>query len=203
MTMSKPSHKRADDRTRQRLAQECARIIADEGIKDFKLAKSKARERLGVSPRVALPSNVEIEEALFEQQRLFNPDEQQQLRHLRQIALEAMRFLSHFQPCLVGSVLKGIVTSRLEVQPHVFADTSEELILYLIDHDMPFEISERRLRTGSQGYQQFPVIQFVVDDATVDLTIFSRDSGREPPRSPVDGQPMRRARLSEVEDLIA
>ncbi len=200
--MAMSNYKRADDRTRQRLAQECARIMAEEGVKDFKLAKSKARERLGVSPRVALPSNMEIEAALFEQQRLFNPDEQQQLRHLRQIALEAMTFLQPFQPCLVGSVLKGIVTRRLEVQLHVFADTSEELILYLMDHHIPFEISERRLRTGSQGYQQFPVIQFVVDDATVDLTIFTHHSGRAAPRSPVDGQPMRRARLSEVQDLM-
>lgn len=198
-----PSNRRSDDRARQRLAQECARIIAGEGIKDFRLAKRKACERLGLSQRVALPSNLEIEDALFEHQRLFNLDEQRQLDQLRQIALEAMTFLETFRPCLVGPVLKGIVMSRPEVHLHVFADTSEELLLFLMDRAIPFEIAERRMRTGNQRYEQFPVISFMVDEVTVDLTIFNPRNGREAPKSPVDGQPMRRAGMPEVKSLLA
>lgn len=198
-----PSSKRSEDRARQRLAQECARIIAEEGIKDFRLAKRKACERLGLSQRVALPSNLEIEDALFEHQRLFNQNEQQELTHLRQIALEAMTFLQSFQPCLVGPVLKGIVMSRRpEVHLHVFAETNEELLLFLMEHDIPFDIAERRMRTGNQRHEQFPTVSFMVDDVAIDLTIFSPQNGREAPKSPIDGQPMRRAGMPEVRNLL-
>ena len=38
------------DRTRQMLAQEAARIIVNHGVRDYRVAKQKAAERLGVHP---------------------------------------------------------------------------------------------------------------------------------------------------------
>ena len=62
------------DNLRRALAQEAARIMAQHGIHDFLTAKRKAAERLGVTEASALPRNTEIEEALAEYQRLFDPD---------------------------------------------------------------------------------------------------------------------------------
>lgn len=42
------------------VAQETARIIVNQGIRDFGLAKKKAAERLGLRDRGSLPGNVEI-----------------------------------------------------------------------------------------------------------------------------------------------
>ena len=36
------------DRARQILAQEAARIIVDQGVRDYRVAKTKAAERLGM-----------------------------------------------------------------------------------------------------------------------------------------------------------
>jgi hypothetical protein len=51
------------DRARQMLAQEAARIIVNQGIRDYGLAKKKAAERLGLNSRGSLPGNAEIEQA--------------------------------------------------------------------------------------------------------------------------------------------
>jgi hypothetical protein len=54
------------------LTQECARLMAEEGIKDFGVAKRKAALRLGVSDKAALPDNVQIQQALIDYQRFFH-----------------------------------------------------------------------------------------------------------------------------------
>ena len=113
-----------DDRLRHLLTQECARIIAEEHIKDFAKAKRKAVERLGLGSgnrtRVLLPSNVEIEQALIAYQRLFKANEQpRQLRELRTSAVRAMRLLKAFRPHLVGidfdAVLRFGVDELVEI----------------------------------------------------------------------------------------
>ena len=53
------------DHQRLAIADEAARIIHDEGLADFRSAKYKALERLGLRPKgTRLPSNEEIERAL-------------------------------------------------------------------------------------------------------------------------------------------
>ena len=101
---------------RVRIAQEAARIIREQGVRDYLVAKKKAAQRLAIFDRNVLPSNTEIAEALAEQQRLFG---------------------------------------------------------------------------------------FTAGETEVDATVFSLLGLREPPASPVDGRPMRRARLAEVEALLA
>jgi len=198
------TRQRDESRVRTLLAQECARLMAEEGVKDFLTAKRKAAARLGVSRRALLPGNTEIEQALVEYQRLFKAAEQPlQLRLLRQTAVEAMRFLARFRPRLVGAVLNGTAGPHADVKLHLFADTSEEVALFLLEHTIPFETSERRLRLGNGEYATFPVFGFGAGGVDIDLTVFSRGAEREAPRSPVDGRPMRRAGLAEVQALLA
>ena len=59
------------DRARQVLAQEAARIIVEQGIADFRVAKTKAAERLGMSTQSALPNNSEIETTASDHLLLF------------------------------------------------------------------------------------------------------------------------------------
>ena len=55
------------DDLRRLLTQEAARIMSDEGVRDFLFAKRKAAERLGLDPRrMHLPTNMEVEAALAE-----------------------------------------------------------------------------------------------------------------------------------------
>ena len=61
--MSRRPNPRAD-LLRQAVAEEAARIMREQGVDDFLLAKRKAAERLGVTDASILPRNTEIEAAL-------------------------------------------------------------------------------------------------------------------------------------------
>ena len=90
------------------LAQEAARIMSEQGIDDYGLAKRKAAERLGASDIAVLPKNTEIEAALAAHHRLFEGSKHSNaLSALRRTALQAMKLLDSFQPRLVGPVLSG------------------------------------------------------------------------------------------------
>ncbi|SFM70002.1 hypothetical protein SAMN05421721_1267 [Ectothiorhodospira mobilis] len=191
-----------DLRVRQMIAAEAARIILDEGVVDYRLAKRKAAERLGAGQTRNLPRNTEIEAAVFERQRLFEDDASRlRLTHLRQAAVQAMQLLEPFHPRLVGPVLAGIVNGRDELTLHIFADSPEEVIFYLQDRGVTWRSDERRFK-GAQGHVAYPCLEFGADGVDVDAVVFPVDGIRQPPPSPVDGRPMRRADVREVERLL-
>lgn len=192
-----------DTRMRERLVQEAARIMADEGIKDYLQAKKKAAQHLGAPDTRNMPTNREVQEALRRYQRLFQSDSQpQRLRRLRRLAVEAMAFLERFRPRLVGSVLDGSAGAYSDINLHVFADTAEEVALFLMDNGIPFETQERRLRFGKDDYASLTVYRFSADGEMVDLTVFGEAGRKEPPRNRVDGAAMIRARIEEVQALL-
>ena len=63
--------KRALGAQRSRVVQEAARIICEDGLADYRLAKQKAVERLGLGFGTPLPSNADIQDAVIQYQRLF------------------------------------------------------------------------------------------------------------------------------------
>ena len=102
------------DRARALVAQETARIMVEQGIRDFRVAKTKAAERLGLTERGALPGNREIEQALGDHLQLFGRDSHGHLlKVLRRAALSAMEMLAPFGPRLVGPVLSGTAADSL------------------------------------------------------------------------------------------
>jgi hypothetical protein len=197
-------HPTRGDNLRRALALEAARIMAEHGIRDFLTAKRKAAERLGVVDGAALlPKNSEIEVALAEYQRLFGGESHlSALLAQRRAALSAMRYLSEFEPRLVGAVLSGTATEHSEVQLHLFADRVESVTLKLLDEGVPHEVTERRLRFNPERVRAFPGVRFQMDDQPIEATVFPTDGIRQAPVSPVDGRPMRRASALEVEALL-
>lgn len=199
--MAKPSGR--DQQMRARIAQEAARLMADEGLHDFYAAKRKAAQHLGAPDTRNMPRNNEVEAALEQYQRLFHGEEQtQHLYALREAALQAMRFLTEFNPRLVGSVLSGTAGQHADINLHLFADTPEEVSLFLMESHIPFEESLKRLRVAREEWQEFPGFDFRAGDYPVNLVVFPREGRRDAPRSPVDGKPMQRAGLEEVEALL-
>ena len=167
---------------RSRIAQEAARVMIDGGIDDYHLAKRKAAERLRLADTTPLPGNDEIELAVQEYQRLFRADRQpQRLTELRRVAIEAMDFLSPFQPRLVGSVLAGTADEHSELCLHLFADPPEEVGWFLMEHGIRFESGERRLRVSTEESVRLPTYCFVAQDVPVVLVVFSGRTRRQPP----------------------
>jgi len=192
-----------DPRLRHLIAQSAARILADSGQRDFATALRKAASQHGVDDRRNLPDNNEIEAALLEQQRLFRRGSQpQHLQQLRQTALQAMDLLADFRPCLVGPVLNGSADEHSPIYLHLFADTAEEVLIFLLDRQIPFEQGERQVRYGNGKSDIRPKFSFFAGNDEIQLTVFPPQERRRAPLSPVDGKPMQRAERAQLEEKI-
>jgi uncharacterized protein YgbK (DUF1537 family) len=201
--MSKRNPSRTDN-LRRALAQEAARIMAEHGIRDFRVAKRKAAERFGVDDGSAvLPKNTEIEAALAQYQRLFGAESHAESLYAQRLAaLHAMQYLREFEPRLVGSVLSGTATEHSDVQIHLFADYAESVTIKLMDEGIAYEVTEKRVRMNAERVLACPGVRFEVDDQAVEATVFPTDGIRQAPVSPVDGKPMKRANTFEVQALL-
>jgi hypothetical protein len=192
------------EQLRQALAQEAARLMAEQGIEDFLLAKRKAAERLFVSDASVLPKNAEIEAALAEHQRLFHAQlHDTQLRTLRRTAQRLMRTLKPFEPRLVGSVLSGTASANSEINLHVFADQPEHVALHLLEHGIEHQHAEKKLRYESDRLIGYPSFKFVAGKHAIEVVVFPVNGIRQAPLSPVDGKPMQRAPIAELDTLLS
>lgn len=196
-----------DGRARNLLAQEAARIIVDQGLRDYSAAKIKAAERLGMHRYGALPGNAEIEQAISEHLLLFNGQSHAELLlRLRSTALAALRLLKDFSPRLVGPVLAGTADENSTINLHVFADSCEEVALYLDELNISCHLYERRLkqrRGRNVRPDVYPGYEFMFEGEPVAATVFPIDGIRQAPISPIDGKPMRRVDAKGLETLLA
>ena len=140
---------------RGRIAHLAARMIAEDGISDYGLAKRKAARQAGAPDSRNLPTNLEIEDALRAYQALYQADEHpEQLQRLRVLALEMMRLLEPFNPHLTGPVLSGSAGRHAEIHLHLYTDDVKELEVFLLNQDIPFRTARdarvvRRRKHGS------------------------------------------------------
>ena len=193
-----------NDRARQLLAQEAARIIVDQGIQDYRIAKTKAAERLGLSDRGSLPGNAEIEGAVAEHLKLFGRESHLDLLHvMRRAAVAAMDLLTPFTPRLVGPVLHGTAAANSPINLHVFADDSATVAIRLAESAVQYRPFERRLKCRRDQTAVYAAFRFVQDGSPIEATVFPVDGMRQAPISPVDGKPMRRANRLAVLSLLA
>ena len=187
---------------RARIAADAARIMAEDGVEDFALAKRKAARRLGVEATHALPGNDEIEEALRDYRALYQPDEQAaRIVELRGIALEAMRALEPFRPYLTGAVLKGTAGPYADIELQLFPESTKEVEIFLLDRGIEYATHEGRRYAGDRAHA-VSVLSLVWQDTPLKLSVFdSRDERLALKGSPA-GQVLGRAGIAEVEALL-
>jgi len=185
------------DRTRASICDTAARLIAEEGVSDYTLAKRKALRQLGLPDGTPMPSNAEVEAALREWQAVFQDVEQRErIAHLRQKAAELMGILQEFRPYLTGSVLDGTAGRYAEIDLQLFADSAKEVEIFLLNRSIPYRHATPRNDRAEAV--------LVVDsgDATANLVIYPPQDERVSPKGR-DGRPRERARLAAVKALIA
>lgn len=188
---------------RQRLAHEAARLMAEDGVRDFHQAKLKAARRLGFLDDAALPRNREIEDALRQYQRLFHADDQPlELHRRREAALRALEFFAPFSPRLVGPVLEGTADAHTPVSLHLHSDDPDAIPRWLAEHEIPAEARSRRLRLDRQRDLDAPVWLFTAEDLSFDLTVLPLDCLRQAPLSGIDERPQRRASAAQLRALL-
>ena len=188
---------------RSRLAYEAARIMVDQGVREFEHARRKAAQRVGIGDRRLWPDNEEIQEALLQQRRLFQGERQaQELKSLREQALVAMRAFVDFAPRLVGPVLTGSADRRQGVRLHLFTDSPEDVVLALLDQGIPWQETEEVLRYGGGLRRTHPVFAFFAGETPFELVVLPLGAQRNPPLDPVNERPQRGAGAPEVAGLV-
>jgi len=193
---------RPADRLRQHIAIEAARILAEDGQRNYRMAKEKAAIRLGADPRSGLPSNTEVEQALREHQQLYQNNHAANLETKRKAALKAMQFFSPFRPKLVGSVLEGTADQHSRISLHLFCETPDQAVGFLLENKLPFDQETRRIRWHDGDFRDLELIVMDAGEHTFELALMAGPGWRQPPPSPVDGKPQRRAGLAAVQALL-
>jgi hypothetical protein len=185
---------------RNRIAAQAARLMAEDGIDDFALAKRKAARQLGAPDTQSLPNNDEIEAELNAYRQLYQGAGHQNVtRQLRRKALSAMRFLEKFEPYLTGSVLKGSAGRYSAINVQLFAANEKELELFLLNRDIPFDLAEEaHFRQDRPG--NVPVVRIDWQGSPLHLALYEPVELRGVLKAAVGGE---RAGIAVVERLAA
>jgi len=187
---------------RERIAAAAARIMAEDGIDSFALAKRKAARQLGAPDTEALPRNEEVEEALHAYRALYQADEHpHRIAELRQIALEAMQALEQFSPYLTGPVLKGTAGPYAEIELQLFPESPKDVEIYLLDRGVSFTTAEGR-RFSDDRAHAVSVLSLLWQDTPLKLQVFDPRDERVALKSSPAGRVPDRAGIAEVGALL-
>ncbi len=199
------------DHIRQMIAQQAARMMAEEGIHDFAYAKKKAGRQLGVSENSVMPTNAEIEEEIRLYHEIYNADEQpQMLAQLRKTALMTMQLFERFNPHLTGSVLDGTASKHSQTDIHLFADSVKDVEMFLLNQQIPFDSSEKSYRISDKPSKDkkekvrktVPVFTLETEYGIQKISVFDVDDMRIATKRTSDGSNAERADISDLQALL-
>jgi predicted nucleotidyltransferase len=195
------------DRIREEIAQEAARLMFEEDVKEYRDAKRKAARRFGEPKAVALgshlPSNAEIHAELV---RLIARHEggvlPERVLQLRLLALKHLELFAPFSPLLVGSVLKGAVRAASDVDLHLFADDPEEVETFLAERAIPYNRETVCVRHGNR-FIDYPHIYLEDQGTVIECSVYPPEERRHPAKSSITGKAMERVDAKGLARLIA
>src|SRR5262249_11579176 len=194
---------------RVRIAAEAARLMYEEGIKQYFTAKRMACKRLlghagGKKMRYRpsdLPSNGEIRDALLALAELAEGSKRtRRLFAMRIVARGARGALAPFEPRLIGSVSTGHIRRGSDIDIQVFTADEGALEAHLRALGWTFE----RERVSILKFGQIrEYLHFHVTDVfAIELTVYEPRELRFRPRSSTDGKPIVRVRASALEAML-
>ncbi|MBK7001638.1 MAG: hypothetical protein IPH35_17150 [Rhodoferax sp.] len=175
------------------IATVAARMVVEEGL-DYGAAKRRALRQLGLSGRVALPNNTQLERAVQEYIAIFCADTQaSELRTLRLLGLAWMERLEPFRPYICGAVWHGTATRHTDIYLELFCDDPKSAEIGLIDMHVAFQ---SRIVPTPRGktIDALSVHVFCADLGEyvgLHLLIYDYDELRAAPRTDVQGRCLR------------
>jgi hypothetical protein len=196
-------HTQPKNKIRASIAAEAARIMVQQQQNNFRLAKQKAAEHLGYKNKKNLPSNEEIQAALTDYLALFDNHSQQCLmRDRRQQALQTMQFFKTFHPLLASPLMASDAFSHSAICLHLFAETVEQFIQFLLERHIPFLESETSIRYARNQLKKIPTYTIFLENHEIQMVIFPPIDRKRTPLSSVTSKPMRRIALKDMQSFL-
>tara|TARA_Y100000022_G_scaffold179715_1_gene171182 strand:+ start:274 stop:870 length:597 start_codon:yes stop_codon:yes gene_type:complete len=143
------------------IANLAARMIMEEGVKDYFFAKKKAARSLGFNEEVNLPTNMQIDKAIEEFHKIFNQDIGNDfLEHFKTQALNVMDMFKNFRPHLMNKLSEGIIPKFPEIKINLFADNLKDIEYILLNSEITYEFSETKTnkKVGKNSIKSVPTI---------------------------------------------
>ena len=195
------------NRTRQNgiraaIAAAAARIMAEDGVDDYAIAKRKAARSLGAAETQSLPANDEIASALRAYQSLYQAEEHaQRLKLLRRHALDLMHELAAFNPYLTGAILDGTAGRYPEIELQLFPENPKLVEIYLLEHGLVFTSREQRRFAGDRPHVAV-ALAFEWRECPVKLAVFDPRDERVVLKTSLAGREIERAGPAELRALL-
>jgi hypothetical protein len=196
------SRKSTKNNIREHIAYLAARIMAEDGIADHALAKRKAARQAGAVDARQLPDNEEIDAALRTYRLLYQKQHPLQLRELRFLAVEIMSEFLQFYPRLTGPVLNGSAGKFSDIELHLFAESSKQVELDLLNRGLRYQTAEKCFYAGEMPVEAVE-FSFEREAVTVRLAVLALREQRTRLKKSLGGKPLDQANLGVVEQLLA
>jgi len=156
-----------------RIAQLSARIIVEEGVDDYAVAKRKASERLGLDWKKFLPDDNTVTAALQEYHRIFRFQRQDEfIYRSRKTALEAMELLEGFFPRLTGGVLEGTAGEHNPIVLNLYPEIPEEVVWKLADTGIRFREAPDLVLKHGKGRMEIPVLMLEWNGRLIEVRLY-------------------------------
>ena len=139
-----------------------AQLIMEEGIKDYLFAKKKAAKSLGLNENVSLPTNSQIDKAIDDFNKIFNPNiDIEFLQQFKTQALEVMNIFKNFKPHLMNQLSQGIIPKFPEIKINLFADNLKDVEYVLLNSELSYDFKEVKMNTKEVSIQLNLFLQFI------------------------------------------
>ena len=138
-----------------------AQLIMEDGIKDYLYAKKKAAKSLGINENANLPTNSQIDKAIDEFNKIFNPNiDIEFLQQFKTQALEVMSIFKNFKPHLMDQLSQGIIPKFPEIKINLFADNLKDVEYVLLNSELSYDFKEIKMNAkgGKHSVKSIPTI---------------------------------------------
>ena len=190
---------------RQQICDAAARIIYEDGIRDYQKAKLRACESLHLKSNTFLPTNEEIEHAVHRRIALFEGNDRSipSKTHLA-TARDILTILSSYQPRVTQTLTTSMLLKNNPLEIHAFSDSAELVFDELCWRGISSSIIEKRYRYTNSQYVNVPLIICQLDDCDIEISIFKEKELHRAPVCPTNGKVYQRISLKQLEqqDLL-
>jgi predicted nucleotidyltransferase len=191
----------ADSDLRIKMAREAATLLYCGVEKEYKQAKLKAAKTYGAH---FLPSNLQVAlelDAMAE--ALEGPLREDRLINMRKEALNIMKKLRAYHPILIGSVWRGTIRQRSDIDISLYHDVPDEVLDILKRNKIKISRTEW-ITTTKKGktVTTFHIHSETAHNHTVELVVRSTDEAGQKRKCEIFGDELKGIKSKDLERVL-
>ena len=184
-----------------RVAREAATLLYFGAEKEYKQAKEKAAETLGVH---FLPSNLEV---ALELDKIAEENEgakrKERLIQMRKEALKIMKLLGAYCPVLIGSVWRGTIKQGSDIDIAVYTDEPEEIVKILKAQGVRV-LKTARTTVNKRGLtlESFHIYAETTSGYGLEIVVRSQEEAGKKRKCEIFGDELKGLKIRELEKVL-